>query len=121
MANPILIVENDQDFRQMLQEIVEGIGFTVVAVDRATEALKIIKDQIISLILLDIKMPKVHGDDFLRFIRKQGTRIPVVVISGYLTPEVLEVLRENGVSQVIVKPFKVQRVAQAVIQVMEEA
>ena len=66
-------------------------------------------------------MPGIHGHQFLRYIRKQGTRIPVIVVSGYLSPEVLEVLKAFDVSQVIVKPFKVMRLAQGVNKVLEAA
>ena len=121
MAKQVLIVENSAEFRELLEEIVVGLGYEAIAVDRATTALKTLSDSIVSLILLDVKMPKVHGDDFLRFIRKRGNRVPVVVVSAYLTPEVLERLRDQGVRHVIAKPFKVQRVAQVVTSYLEEA
>ncbi len=120
MAKRVLIVENTQDYRQVLQEIVEGLGYQAEAVNRATEALKVINRDVISLILLDIKMPSLRGDVLLQYIRKGGKRIPVVAVSAYLTPEVLEVLRDNGVRQAIAKPFRVRRLAQAVRQALEE-
>ena len=120
MSKLILIVENDKEHREMLQEIVEGLGYEAVVVGRATAALKAIEEHLVSLILLDIKMPRVYGHLFLRHIRNQGKRIPVVVVSGYLTPEVFEVLREYDVPQVIVKPFTVKRLAQSVLQVLED-
>ena len=72
-------------------------------------------------ILLDIKMPKVHGDDLLRFIRKKGNRIPVVVVSGYLTPDVPQTLQDAGVDEVITKPFKVKRLALAIADCVARA
>jgi len=118
MAKQVLIVENSQDWRQLLQEIVEGLGYQTQVVNGVTQALTAIREHIISLILLDIRMPPIYGDDFLRFIRKHGNRIPVIVVSGYLTPEVVEVLRDHNVHQVIAKPFKVLRLVQAVTQVL---
>ena len=120
MSKLILIVENDKEHREMLQEIVEGLGYEAVVVGRATAALKAIEEHLVSLILLDIKMPRVHGHHFLRYMRKQGKRIPVIAVSGYLTPEVFEVLQENDVRQVIIKPFTVQRLTQTVFQVLED-
>ena len=99
----------------MLQEIVEGMGDDTYVVTRATEAFKVLEENIVSLILLDIKMPVVHGHQFVRYLRKQGNRIPIIVISGYLTPEVLEILLDYQIRTVITKAqFKVQRLAQEV-------
>ncbi len=121
MAKQVLIVENAREYREMLQEIVEGIGYAAHSAQKATDAWKLLQNEIISLILLDIKMPGIHGHQFLRYIRKKGTRIPVIVVSGFLSPEVLEVLKAFDVTQVIVKPFKVMRLAQEVNKVLEAA
>ena len=120
MAQRVLIVENTEDFRVLLREIVEGLGYEAITVNRATAALTVLQAEIISLILLDIKMPALYGDDLLRFIRKKGNRTPVVVVSGFLTPDVLQGLRAAGVHQVIAKPFKVRRLAQAMAEVLEK-
>ena len=119
MSKQILIVENSSEYRDLLRDIVEGIGYETLTAGKAAEALRIIEDNIISLILLDIKMPVVHGHRFLEYIRKKGNRIPVIVISGYLTPDVLEVLRDNHVQHVLVKPVTVRRVAQEVSKILE--
>ena len=121
MAKQVLIVENAREYRELLQEIVEGIGYETHSVQKATDAWQLLQSEIISLILLDIKMPSIHGHEFLRYIRKKGTRIPVIVVSGFLSPEVLEVLKAFDVTQVIVKPFKVMRLAQEVNKVLEAA
>lgn len=120
MSTQILIVENSAEYRDMLQEIVEGIGYQTLVASKAAEAVRILEDNIISLILLDIKMPAIHGHQFLKHIRKQGKRMPVIVISGYLTPDILEVLQDNGVANVLVKPVTVRRVAQEVAKVLGE-
>lgn len=120
MSKRILIVDNDQDHRQILSEIAEGIGYEAISVDRATAAWKVLQDQSISLILLDVKMPQVQGHQFLHFIRKRGKDVPVIVISGYLKREVLETLvGEPGVLSVLAKPFTVRRVAQEISKALE--
>ena len=60
--------------RIVIGGIVEGIGHDAHSAQKATEAWKLIQKEIFSLILLDIKMPGIHGHQFLRYIRKQGTR-----------------------------------------------
>ena len=118
MSQRILIVENSPEYRQMLQEIVQALGFEVEAVDRALEAWRVMERDPVALLLLDIKMPGVRGDDFLRFIRKKGRRTPVIVISGYLTPQVMENLLQHQVG-VIAKPFRVKRLALDISKALE--
>ena len=119
MSQQILIIENDREWHEMLQEIVEAMGYDSHVVNRATEAFKILDNYAISLILLDIKMPVVHGHQFVRYLRKQGKNTPIIVISGYLTPEILEVLLDYKVRKVIAKTqFKVQRLAQDITAVL---
>ena len=55
----------------------------------------------------------------IRYIRKKGTQVPIIVISGYLTPKVLEVLLEYEVRKVVTKPFKIKRIASEISSVIE--
>lgn len=121
MSKSILIVENSLEYQQLISAIVDAMGHEAIATDRATTAWEIIQQREISLVLLDIKMPSVHGHHFMRYIRKQGKQLAVIVISGYLTPEVVESLRESEVANVIVKPFKVRRLTEEIARVLDEA
>lgn len=111
MAQKILVVDNSPEYRQLLEQVVVGMGYIDVVADRATEAWKILQTDAHDLVLMDVKMPGVHGDQFLRYIRKKGFGGPVIAISGYLTPDVLEQLQKYHVSKVLAKPFTVKRLA----------
>ena len=121
MSQRILIVEDNTEYRQMLEEIVQALGYRVAAVTRASDAWRVMEEDPVALLLLDIKMPKVRGDDFLKFIRKKGLDTPVIVISGYLTPQVVESLRQSQVRKVIAKPFRVQRLAMEISEALVAA
>ncbi len=118
MPKQILIVENSEAYRSLLQDIVAGMGLGSLAVDSATKAVEALSGEAFDLVLLDIKMPNIHGDLFLRYIRRKGNRVPVIVISGYLTPDVLQSVQRHAVHDVVAKPFKVQRVTQAIAEVL---
>ena len=102
MSKRILVVDNDQIHRQVLCEIAEGIGYEAVAVDRAMEGWRVLQEQTISLILLDIKMPQVHGHQFLRYIRGKGKVTPVIIISG---DEVDYFIEADPLTQILRKPI----------------
>ena len=120
MPKRILIVDNEPGYRDLLSEVAAAMGYEALTADRATEAWGILQQESISLMLLDIKMPSVHGDHFVRYLRKKGAKVPIIVISGYLTPGVLEVLLEHQVRKVIAKPFKIQRIASEISTAIEE-
>jgi DNA-binding NtrC family response regulator len=119
MAKRVLIVEDSEDFRLLIQEIVEAMGHEVVVAERATEAWRVMQKSPVSLVLLDIKMPKIKGHAFLKYIREKGLQVPVIVVSGYLNPGVMEVLLEYRVRQVISKPFKIQRLTREISQILD--
>lgn len=113
MAKRVLIVENDIQYRQMLSDLLTGLGYEALAAHDAFGAVRALRREIVSAVLLDVKMPKAYGTDMLRHLRHQGSRVPVVVISGYLTPDVTQELIGLGVRRIVTKPFTVRRVAAA--------
>lgn len=119
MSKSILIVENSLDYQELMSEIVVAMGYEAIIADRATAAWEILEKREVALILLDIKMPSVHGHLFMQFIRKRGKLMPVIAISGFLTPEVFESLRASQIATVIAKPFKVRRLTEEVARIFE--
>ena len=115
----VLIVENDDQVRQILSRVVQNMGQCAVSVGSVSEALAHMKSNSVDLILLDLRMPAVHGEDFLDFIRKQGNRIPVIVVSGYLDRENIPRLMRAGVSGIIVKPFTRDRIVSEIRSALE--
>ena len=96
------------------------MGYKACVTDRATEAWKILQRDPHDLILMDVKMPTVHGDQFLKYIRKKGFDGPVIAISGYLTPKVIEQLRKYHVSKMLAKPFTIRRLAAEIHETIGE-
>ena len=124
MSKRILIVENSEDYRQLLQEIVEGLGHTAEVVGRAPDAWRAVERLPFDLMLLDIKMPAVHGDHLVKYMSEKEALPPTIVVSGYLTPKVMETLLQCGVRKVLAKPFRIRRLAEAMvarIQQVDEA
>jgi CheY-like chemotaxis protein len=113
----ILILDDDPDVREVLVEIVRTYGFNAIPVESARDAISTLTRQSVHLIILDLSMPEISGDQFLGFIRKKGAETPVMVVSGHVAPEIEESLREAGVRVIVKKPFEVA----SIIDGMEEA
>ena len=114
MAQQILIVENDPHWAHMLDEVSSSLGYSTCQVSLARDAINMLTKTKISLIIIDILLPSVRGHLLLRQLRKNSVTIPVVVVAGYITPEVAESLVDSRVSDIIVKSkFRVKRLSNA--------
>lgn len=111
MTQKILVVDNSPEYRLLLEQVVVGMGYVARVTDRATEAWRMLQKDVFDLVLMDVKMPAVHGDQFLKYIRNKGYGGPVIAISGYLTPKTLEQLKKYHISKVLAKPFTIKRLA----------
>ena len=113
----VLIVDDDLSVRETLEEIVTLYGYEAVTAESAKEALGILPRKRIDLVLLDLRMPDITGEKFLDFIRKQGFKTPVVVVSAHVDKGMAQYLGKIGISGIVTKPFEVGRV----IDVMNKA
>ncbi|BAH07094.1 response regulator transcription factor [Clostridium kluyveri] len=106
----ILIVEDDNDINKILELIVKEQGYKATCCFSGTEAQLRLQQQSFNLILLDIMLPGLTGEELLREIRKQSS-IPVIIISAKSIIEDKVNLLKLGADDYMVKPFAREEVA----------
>ena len=115
MANPkILICDDEEGIRESLK-IILADHYELVAVDSGEMAVEILshaKD--IKIMLLDIKMPKTHGLDVLKEIKKKHPPLKIIMVTGYKSVETAAEAAKLGATGYIVKPFKSQDILETV-------
>jgi DNA-binding NtrC family response regulator len=102
----ILVVDDDAIVIKSCKRILEAEGFEVLTVPSADEALEIIRKYDFGLLLVDVKMPKHDGMFLMREIKKDLPDTPIIVMSGYPTPETIADVLKLGATQFIPKPFR---------------
>ena len=110
----ILVVDDDQDIRDTLTELLQEEGYSVLRASHGVEALSALRDQPSpSLILLDLMMPVMDGWQFRAEQRKDPAlaKIPVVVISATGKDEKVSAL---GAVQFLKKPIRLEQLLEAV-------
>ncbi|MEO8877297.1 MAG: response regulator [Polyangiaceae bacterium] len=117
-AKTILIVDDEDDIRKMLRRIFVDKGHNVVEADRGLLALRMVKEHVPDLILLDAMLPELHGFDIARRIKgseKYG-KIPIIMMSAvYRGWRIAEDLKQAyGIEAYIEKPFKIAEITAAV-------
>lgn len=99
----ILLVDDDQDFSQLLEFDLRKRSYQVSRAGNGEEGLEKVKSDAPALIILDIKMPKMDGYTFVRRLKKEpeSKDIPVIVLTSY--EPMKDMFRLEGVSDYFVK------------------
>jgi DNA-binding response OmpR family regulator len=114
----ILIVDDEEEIRKLLKRLLTQKGHRVLEADRGLLALRLVKDHVPDLIILDAMLPELHGFDIARRIKgsaKYG-RIPIIMVSAvYRGWRIAEDLKQNyGIEEYLEKPFRISDVLEAV-------
>lgn len=105
---PILVVEDEKRFRDLLRIHFEQEGFSMLEANDAPQARKIVETNAVSLVVLDVKLPGESGLDFCRWLRtEKDFQDPIIFLTGRdaLADKVLGL--ETGGDDYITKPFAV--------------
>jgi two-component system response regulator FlrC len=116
---PILVVDDDYQMRTALKEAITRVGFQAVLAGDGQEALQKLSQSSFSLVVTDMKMPKLDGLSLLKEIRRKIGHIPILVITGFGTiQDAVEVMRE-GASDYLIKPFSFEDLMVRIRSLME--
>lgn len=110
----ILLVDDDIDILELLQRHLQAMEYHTFKAVSVKEALYILKDSFIDLLITDIQMPEVDGLQLLKFADEHYPEMPKLVVTGY--PSVhgaLEVIK-SGATDYLTKPFTKQELKTAV-------
>jgi len=118
---PVLVVDDDPRMRAALEEAIRRIGFPVEACGDGVEAVGKLARAPYSLVVTDMKMPRMGGLELLREIRRRGTGQPVLVITGYGTVENAVEAMRDGAADYLLKPFSFETLRKAVEAAMARA
>ncbi|MGQ9632519.1 MAG: response regulator [bacterium] len=100
----ILVVDDEKDIRDTLRDVLEDRGYEVLLGADGYEALRIVEEEVVDLILLDIVMPRMDGAKACSIMRERGISIPIVVFTGTGKQADIDRAKESGADDYIVKP-----------------
>lgn len=115
----ILICDDEEGVRESFKLILED-SYTLSFAENGPKAIEQLKALSPALVLLDIKMPKMHGLEILKEIKKLKPKVPVVIVSGYDSVELAQEAIKLGASDYIPKPFKSQQILTLVRSVTQD-
>jgi len=107
----ILIVDDEESIRGFLCAMLESLGFEVLEAGDGREALTVLEEHAdsISLVLLDLTMPHLGGEETFMELRKIRDNLPVILMSGYSEEEVTSLFAGKGITGFLQKPFRIEK------------
>ncbi len=112
-SESILVVDDSGMVRRLLQTILEPRNYILHMADSGEKGLKILQEQAIDLVLLDMELPDMHGTKVLKKIKSNPELMatPVLVLSGTNDPNIISQVLKGGASDFIKKPFVTEELA----------
>ena len=114
----ILITDDEPDFREALRSAFEPRGFRTLLASDGEEALQIVRNEEVHLVLLDMHMPRLTGLETLRLVKQFRAMLPCILLSARLDEMIVEQARLAHAFSVLSKPFTLKQITGVVHQAL---
>ncbi len=115
----ILVVEDEDEVRQLLSDILASEGHEVEAAANGREGIEVFSQNTFDLVFSDLGMPDMSGWEVADEIKSINSKVPVILVTGWNVEINNSEKRTDSVDKIIQKPFEVKQVLRSVQEVME--
>lgn len=82
----ILVVDDDKNIRKLMQAVLEAEKYKVFTACDGVQALEVLENNFVDLVILDVMMPNMDGYEFTEYIRKTNNNLPILMVSAKQLP-----------------------------------
>ena len=107
-GSQVLVVDDDASMQRMLRQRLEREGYAVQTAPNGEEGLNLIRKEVFNLIITDLRMPKLRGDELVRAVSQFNPNIPIIVMTAYGEVNEAVELMQDGIYHYVTKPFDVE-------------
>jgi DNA-binding NtrC family response regulator len=111
---PVLIVDDEKNMRLSLKTMLMDEGYAVRAAESAEEALRLLAEETVFMVITDARLGGMSGYDFLAKARAQWPELPLLMITAYATPKLAVEAIKAGAEHYLAKPFAPEELLHAV-------
>lgn len=117
----VLVVDDDEESRQLLCEVLEANGYVVDAVEDGLAARETLsRDGAYRIVIADLRMPKEGGLELIQNLRKQNSKHDIILMSSFISGTEKKLAKDLGAHALLEKPFRLadllERVAELVLR-----
>lgn len=114
LMETILIVDDEKNYLVVLSSFLSEEGYEPITADNAQQALDIVENTDLDLVLTDMKMPSMDGIELLKLIKEKSPDLPVVMMTAYGTVEKAVEAMQLGAFNFVLKPFQNETLKQII-------
>ncbi len=114
MSGRILIIEDQDDFRQLLQMTLDFQGYDVATAENGAKGFDVAKSMDFDLITSDIEMPVMNGIEFVKKYRAEVSQETPIIMLSAAESDIKETAIAAGATQLIEKPFEPIKLTEAI-------
>ncbi len=116
----ILLIDDEESIRLTAGKILEALGYRILSARDGREGLELYREKRdqVRLVLLDMIMPRMNGQECFHELRKLTPDLPVIMASGFSNAEDVRNLRENGLNAFITKPYRMKELGQLIGEIL---
>lgn len=115
----IMVVDDEEYIRDMIQQAIEKAGFTCAAVPSGIKALDVMKQKSVDILITDIKMPQMDGIELMKQVKDKYTT-DVIIMTGFIEDYKYESIIQAGASDFIQKPMDIAELILRLKRVIRE-
>lgn len=116
----ILVVDDEKIILDSCRLVLSRAGFDVLFASSADSALKMLEAETPGALLIDVKMPGRDGISLMEELKKRFPLIPIVIMSGYPTQEIISESGSKGATRFIAKPFTPDELIDVINEVINQ-
>jgi DNA-binding NtrC family response regulator len=106
MQRTVLVVDDERNMLTVMQMALEEAGYRVLTAERGGEAVPLLRDPDLAVILSDLKMPGMSGEEFIALCQRECPGVPVIVVTAFGSIRSVIECIQAGASNYLTKPFE---------------
>ena len=117
----IMVVDDEAGILRVLDRTLRKAGYSVRGIISPREVVPLLQKEEFDLVLLDMVMPGVDGLELLRAVRQAAPRIPVILMTGYASPDMIASTMGAGAQSFMAEPFAPEELISELSRVFSES
>ena len=110
----ILIIDDDENIRKVLQTILEDEGYMIDTADTAKKGIEQSEKTFYNLALIDVRLPDMEGIELLSKLRNTKPKMRKIIVTGYPTLQNAISAVNKGADAYVMKPFEVEKILETI-------
>ncbi|MGH9430968.1 MAG: response regulator [Terriglobia bacterium] len=117
----VLVVDDDQESRELVAEVLTSNGYEVGVVEDTMAAQRALDDSEYQIVIADLQMPNENGLELLQHLRRQKTKHELILMSSFISAAERKTALGLGVGALLEKPFRLSELLQAVAELASKS